>query len=614
MTGGDPGPRWHRRERVIVGMSGAPGGQTVIRCAARIATVTSGEIVGVCVRSSEAPHAPEAVALEAQRRLLETLGGTYLEVTGDDIGEALLQVARAEGATQIVLGASRRSRWSEFVLGSVVNRVVRGAGAIDVHVISSIAPPGERPAAALPDRRRLAALPSRRRVLGAALGVAGLPLLTLTLLRAGAGIDLSAALLSYLAFTVLVATVGGLWPSVVVAVAGFVAGNWFFASPVRTWTVHRVADVLALAVFLATAVVVSALVDLVARRDAQAQRARAEASALARLAATVAASDDPLDHLVADLRRTFELEAVAVLRRVGDGWRVQAFAGAVCPASPDDGTDSLELDSSSVLVLRGPRTPAGDRRILAAFAAQLAVAIDKQALEAEAVRARGLAEANRLRTALLSAVSHDLRTPLATIKAWLTGLLDDDVQFDATATREIVAAAVGEVDRLNGLVGNLLDLSRLQTGVLQVNTRPVELDAVAAAAIDGLGYHSDQVVLELADSLPAVLADATLLERVLANLIDNAVRHSPPGHPCRVRALVAEGVVEVQVVDRGAGIPVHQRRMVFEPFQRLEDRTGGIGLGLAVARGLADALSAELSIADTPAGGTTMVLRLKVAS
>ena len=604
---------WETRERIVVGVSGAPGGQTLIRRASRMAMRGRGDIVGVCVQSAEAPHTPAAVELEAQRRLLEELGGTYREVTGDDIGEALLQVARAEQATQIILGASRRSRWAELMRGSVVNRVIRGAGPIDVHVISSVGPDDDLSQTALSSRPARAALPARRRLLGVALGVAGLPLLTFALLRAGADIDLSTALLSYLAFTVLVATVGGIWPSVIVAIAGFVAGSWYFTPPVRAWAVYHVQDVLALTVFLATAVVVSALVDLVARRAAEAERARAQSTALARLAATVAASNDPLIRLVDDLRRTFDLDAVAVLRRDGDRWHAQACSGEPCPQSPDDGTDSLELDSSSVLVLRGPRTPADDRRVLAAFAAQLALAIDKQSLEAEAVRAKGLAEANRLRTSLLSAVSHDLRTPLATIKAWLTGLLGDDVQFDRHATDEIVRAAVGEVDRLNALVGNLLDMSRLQTGALQVRTRPVELDAVAAAAVDWLGYTSDRVVLELADTLPRVLTDATLLERVLANLIDNAVRHSPPGAPCRVRAGVAGDIMEVHVVDRGTGIPMHERSAVFEPFQRLDDNTGGIGLGLAVARGLADALSAELAIDDTPAGGTTMVLRLKVA-
>jgi two-component system sensor histidine kinase KdpD len=473
------------------------------------------------------------------------------------------------------------------------------------------------PAASEPDAMprvcRHAALPAPRRFLGAIIGVAGLPLLTIVLLHVDADVDLATALLSYVTLTVAVAAVGGIWPSVVIAVAGFAAGNWFFTRPFRTWTVDHGPDVLALAAFLTTAVIVSALVDINARRTAEAQHARAESTALARLAATVAASDDPLTSLVDDLRRAFGLEAAAVLRRDGANWHMQACAGQPCPRRPEEGTDTLDLDTDSVLVLRGPSTPADDRRILAAFTAQLALALDTQRLEAQAVRAEGLAEANRLRTSLLSAVSHDLRTPLATIKAWLTGLLDDDAAFDRDTTHHIVRAAVGEVDRLNALVGNLLDMSRLQTGALHVETQPVEIDAVAAAAVAGLGFRDDQVDLALPDSLPAVLADAALLERVLANLIDNAVRHSPADEPCQVRACVTGEVMEVAVVDHGAGIPTERRRTVFEPFQRLDDHTGGVGLGLAVARGLAEALSADLHIADAPSQGTTMMLHLKVA-
>jgi len=461
-------------------------------------------------------------------------------------------------------------------------------------------------------RRGPVALPLRRRWCGGALAVIGLAVLTTVFRSSGADVQLSTALLSYLALTVVVAAIGGIWPSVFVAVAGVAASNWFVTAPFRTWVVHSVQDLLALGVFLTTAVVISVLVDVAARRAAEAERAGAEATALARLAATVAASDDPLDRLVADLRRVFALEAAAVLREEDGRWIVLACAGGPCPQVPADGSDTLELHPGSVLVLRGPHAPLDDRRILAAFAAQLALALERQRLEAEAIRAEGLAEANRLRTSLLSAVSHDLRTPLATIKAWLTGVLDDDAAFDEDDVHDIIRAAVGEVDRLNALVGNLLDLSRLQTGAVYVHAQPVALDAVAAEAVAGLGYASEQVDLRLPDSLPPVLADGALLERVLANLIDNAVRHSPPSAPCQVQADVIDGRMDVRVVDHGPGIPVDRRATAFEPFQRLDDHTGGLGLGLAVARGLAEALSAELSIGDTPGGGATMTLRLKV--
>jgi two-component system sensor histidine kinase KdpD len=366
---------------------------------------------------------------------------------------------------------------------------------------------------------RHAGLRPRRRTAGAAAGVVGLPLLTVALLRVD-HVELATALLAYVTLTVIVAAIGGIWPGTVVAVAGFAAGNWYFTRPLRTWSVDHVQELLALAAFLTTAVVVSALVDRETRRTSEVQVARAQSTALT---------------------------------------------------------------------------------------------LDKQRLEAQAARAEAQAEANRLRTSLLSAVSHDLRTPLATIKAWLTGLLDDDAAFDHDTTREIVRAAVAEADRLNTLVGNLLDMGRLQSGALHANMQPVEIDAIAATAVAGLGYHSDQVHLLLPDSLPPVLADAALLERVLANVVDNAVRHSPADTPCEVRAHVGGRTMEVHVVDRGEGIPLQRRETVFQPFQRLDDHTGGVGLGLAVARGLTVALDADLRITDTPGGGTTMVLRLQVA-
>lgn len=601
---------WETRERVLVALSGAPGGEAAIRRAARMAMRTKAELIGVYVIAQDGLRGPETAALEAQRKLLEGLGGHYHEVTGDDVSQALLQSARAEQATQIVLGASRRNRWAELTRGSVVNQIIRGSGPIDVHVISPLTPQDDQP---LPKRPRLAALPARRRLLGAAVALAGLPLLTGVLRGAGADADLATALLSYLALTGLVATIGGIWPSLAVAIAGFAAANWFFTPPFHTWTIDRVQDVLALSVFLATATVISALVDLSARRAAQAHRARAESAALARLAATVAASDDPLTHLVDDLRRTFDLNAVAVLSRDGDSWKVQACAGDPCPLTPEQGTDTLDLDHASVLVLRGQRTPADDRRILAAFAAQLALALDQRRLEADAARAEGLAEADRYRTALLSAVSHDLRTPLATIKAWLTGLLDDDVQFGPDTLHDILQEAVGEVDRLNNLVGNLLDMTRLQTGALQLSSQPTDVGAVAASALAALGWPRDRVRIDIPENLPHARADPALLERILANLIDNALRHTPNGQPCMLRASALEDTVELRVIDRGPGIPPDQRDLIFQPFQRLDDHVSGIGLGLAVARGLAEAISAELLVEDTPGGGATMVLRLKAS-
>ena len=237
---------------------------------------------------------------------------------------------------------------------------------------------------------------------------------------------------------------------------------------------------------------------------------------------------------------------------------------------------------------------------------------------ADVARARAEAESlagvDELRAALLAAVSHDLRTPLASIKACVTSLLADDVDWPPEAITEFCRTIDEESDRLTTLVGNLLDMSRLQAGVLSLHSSPVGVDEIVPAALSSLGDRARGGVVEVgvAETLPRVEADPALLERVLANLIDNALAWSPPGVPVRVEAGGGPEAVEVRVVDRGPGIPPAERDRVFLPFQRLGDRStgAGVGLGLAVARGFTVAMAGRLTVEETPGGGTTMVVTL----
>lgn len=429
-------------------------------------------------------------------------------------------------------------------------------------------------------------------------------------------VHLSSVLLLYLLLAVCASAVGGLGPGLVTTVGGFAWGAYFFTEPFFQWTIADSRVVIALAVFVVSTALVSALVDSAERRRSDAERARGESAALARLSAILLDSDDPLPRLVHDLRATFGLQSAAILRRVTRGWELEVGAGGPLPQSVDEGTDSLALTEDLTLVLCGPRVPADDRRVFAAFTAQLAVAVAKRRLAAEAAEAAGLARANELRTALLSAVSHDLRTPLATIKAWTTSLLSEDVEWPEEQRRTMLEAVVSEVDRLNGLVGNLLDMSRLQTGVVEVSRCPVALDDVVAAALAGLQGLDGRVEIDLPMSLPQVEADPALLERVIANLVANAVRLSPGHRLVRLDAGAVEDRVDLRIVDRGPGIPQADRERVFQPFQRLGDRPdgNGTGLGLAVAQGLTRAIGGDVMLEDTPGGGATMIVRLKVAT
>jgi two-component system sensor histidine kinase KdpD len=287
------------------------------------------------------------------------------------------------------------------------------------------------------------------------------------------------------------------------------------------------------------------------------------------------------------------------------------------PQRPEDGAYSVPIGPRELLVVSGTTLSDEDLDVLRSFAAQVTVAVERRRLRADVAAAAGLAEANELRTALLAAVSHDLRTPLASIKASVTSLLQRDVEWTGEATTEFLETIDEESDRLNALVGNLLDMSRLQTGAVQLVMRDVGLEEVVPRALSGLPDRPVPVVLDLPETLPRVKADAGLLERAVANIVDNARTWSPLHEVVRVEAGVVPGRVDLRVIDHGPGIPVDQRDLVFQPFQRLGDnpRNGtGVGLGLAVARGFVEAMGGELTVEDTPGGGMTMVIRMPLAS
>ena len=253
--------------------------------------------------------------------------------------------------------------------------------------------------------------------------------------------------------------------------------------------------------------------------------------------------------------------------------------------------------------------------MLGAFAAHTAIALQQLRLAEEAATAAPLAAADRTRSALLAAVSHDLRTPLSSAKAAITNLLSSDIEWSDEERRELLATADESLDRLIRLVENLLGVSRVQAGAVSVFLRPVGLDEIVPLALDDLGPAGRAVQIQVPDDLPAVLADPALLERVISNLTANAVRYSPKGQPPLINASTLGDWIELRVVDRGDGIPEADRKRVFAPFQRLGDRDNatGVGLGLALARGLTESMGGSLSPEDTPGGGLTMVVRLPIS-
>jgi len=600
---------WETRERVVVAVTGAPTSERLIRRAARMAARAHGELIVVHVRGGRDEGPDAAIASERNRQLVLDLGGTYHEVNGSDVGMAVSQFARAEKATQVVLGATGRSRWAELLSRSVTASVLNELHDIDVHVMRH-REGSTGPLLGRGGRRR--SLPARRQRAGWAIAALGLPALTLILTHARSHIDLSGDLLVFLLLVVAAATAGGAGPAIVAAAGGALAVNWYFTPPLHTYRIDKGENVLALVAFLVVGAVVALLVTRSARQRADAERARAEAGALARLAAEVVVDDDPLPLLLDRLCETLGLDWAEVeTEDDGGAWRPVAAVG-----DPERGghVRTTIVGPGTRLVLRGPTPAAEDQRVLRAFAVQLGAALERRRLRAEADAAAVLAQGDALRTALLRAVSHDLRTPLASIKAAVTSLLQDDIDWPAYATSDFLHTINEESDRLDGLVANLLDMTRLQTGALQVADERVGWAEVVSAAVASLSGPVDALAVRVAEDLPDLLADPGLLERAVANVLANALRYAPAGSRVRVEAGTVGGEVHLRVVDQGPGIEARDRARLFDPFQRAGDQKGmGVGLGLAVARGFVEAMGGSLEAEDTPGGGLTMVIRMPIA-
>jgi two-component system sensor histidine kinase KdpD len=597
---------WPARERVVVALTGGPEGETLIRSGCRIATRgAGGELLAVHVSRSDGLSGASPQMLERQRAMVESLGGTFNTVLGDDVPNALLDFARGVNATQLVIGVSRRGRWQSLLGPGIGATIIRDSGDIDVYVVTHEYMGRGR---AFPSRRR--ALGLRRTMGGWALALAGPPLLTVALANTRDLHGLPSSMLIFLSLAVGVALLGGLWPALVAAVAGSLLLNYWFTPPLYTFDIAELENLFALVVFVVVAASVASVVDLSARRTAQATRSRAEAEMLSFLAGSVIRGDD-LRALLSQLRETFGMQTATLLERVDERgpWRVVMGTGPSAPARPEDAEVDVPVSDNMALALTGRVLPAEDRRVLGAFAAQAAVMLDRQRLAEQAADAQRLAEGNRIRSALLAAVSHDVRTPLASIKAAVSSLRQTDVRWSEQDRAELLATIEESTDRLDGLLRNLLDLTRLQTDTVSPLLRPVGLDEVVPQALTGI--PADSVRLDLPEDLPAVSADPGLLERVVANLVENAVRHGP-GAPILVRADALGDRVELRVVDRGPGVPDEAKERIFEPFQRLGDAHAGsgVGLGLAVARGFTEAMGGSVTAEDTPGGGLTMVVSL----
>jgi two-component system sensor histidine kinase KdpD len=458
-------------------------------------------------------------------------------------------------------------------------------------------------------RGRYRGLSARRQLGGLALAVVLQPLLTLLLDRTVSSLSIEGEVLLYLLAVVVIAVVGGVFVAVAAAIAAAALINWYFVPPLHTFDIAHADQAVALAVFVAVAVIVSGAMEIAARRARAARQAAQQAETLSTLAGADLDETETLRSILDRARVTFAMESVVLKARdheTGEWADVERAGWGSLQALRFD----VPIGRDLRLVGRGPALFAEDQRVLHAFAAAAQTAYEGRRLTAQAREAESIAAADRQRSALLAAVGHDLRTPLAAIKAAATTLRSTDVEWSVADRDALLATVEDSVDRLDGIVGNLLDASRLEAGALSVQLVPVALDEVVAAAVLELG--SAGIEVDVPEDLPMVNADPGLLERVLFNLIDNAVRHG--GGAVEISARAGAESAKLEVTDHGPGVAPDAREQLFVPFRRLDDsNTDGVGLGLAVARGLTEAMGGALVADGASGGGLTMRMRLPLA-
>jgi two-component system sensor histidine kinase KdpD len=611
--------KWEARERVVVAVTGGPESETLVRRASRIASKSSAELMVVHVVRGDGLSGVAAPHMGRVRELAASLGATLHTVVGDDVPSALLDFARDENATQLVLGTSRRSRWARIFDEGIGAAVVQQSGPIDVHMVTH---------AEAHRKSNWSTWSTRHHHAASWLAAAAVPSAICALLVGVLDRYLTVGGESALFFVgvLVVALLGGVAPAALSAVLSGLLLNYFLIEPRHTFTIASPDNAITSLVLLVVAVAVAALVDSAAKRTRETRQASRDAELLMLFAGSVLRGAD-LDDLLERVRETYSQRTVSMLRITADqqDGRVVGCVGESPCVDVDAADTAIEVGPEANgdeywMLMAGRTLPARDRRVLTAVAKQAAGLVRQRELAAEAGKAEAISQADTLRRALLSAVSHDLRTPLAAAKVAVSSLRSDEVDFSDEDTAELLATVEESIDQLTALVGNLLDSSRLAAGALHPDLHPIYLEETVERALVGIsgsttGFRRrglDRVKIDVGDAV--VIADAGLLERVLANLIDNALRYAPDSLVRVTAGQVGERVL-IAVADEGPGIPRGSEEEMFAPFQRLGDHDNslGVGLGLSVAHGFVEAMGGTISATDTPGGGLTVEIDLAAA-
>lgn len=599
---------WEAQERIVVAVNDSPEGETIIKRASRIASRTPGaKLFAVHILNNDGVSASDVAKLTQFETLTESMRGSFHQIAAENIPEAILDFARSVNATQVVLGVTSKGRWKRLLQGeSIASKVTRLSEEIDVHMVT------HEGASAVRGRRFHVSrgLNTKRRLQAILLLAVLLPLLTFLLSLYRGGLNPFSDGLIFLMANTLIAMLGGFVPSLIAALVSTALLNFYFIPPIHTFTIAERNNVIALVVFLADALIISFLVERTATRTQQALEASKESSVLSALAGKVLRGDSGIAGLLENARKALSFSSLNLVYKAGQG-KTESLGVNNSISNQFE----WAINDSLTLVGSGRVLQPQDSRVLEALSAQLELMWERELLSDQASHAAELAEADRMRSALLSAVSHDLRGPLASALASVSSLRNESVNWSDAQRRGLLETAENSLERLNRLIDNLLDMSRLQAGAMAVHFDRVSFQDLLPQVLASIPITSSDLGISYAPNLPEVRTDAGLLERALANLVANALTHgSSQKKPLITLSRHGESV-QVRVIDYGRGIDLSDSTKIFTPFRRLGDVNNkeGVGLGLALSKGLIEAIGGTLILEETPGGGLTVVVDIPVA-
>jgi two-component system sensor histidine kinase KdpD len=592
---------WETRERLIVAVTGTDTDEALLRRAARIASRTGAELMAVHVVNTSGLL--DNADTSSARALVGELDGVFQEIVDEDVARALVAFARSERGTQIVLGASRPRSTLHFT-GGVVEKVLRQARDLDVHII---AVGGERPAK-IRQRRQKREFSWPRVVVALVVTFMSMPLVTWAMTEIRSSLSLSTVFLVYLLVVLALTTWAGAFVGIVAALAASLLENYYFVLPLHTLQVARPDDAVAIIAFFLFAIGASIVVNQFALRSKEAERARVEAQVLARAAATMATSSEDLLPLFDSLRSIFAIPGIALLVRHEGEWTVDLKGGD--PFDTSSANSRFVIDDDHTLVLSGAALDNQDRQLITVFLERVSAGLRSQAALHDEQQHRALEQAQVLRDGLLHALSHELSAPLAIIEANVASLLETDTAWSSEARRSVLVGFEHDVQRITRLVTNLVDLRRLESGLLTVHVDDVDLSELIDRILGNTDVDNHTFDVDVPESLPLLMTDRALLKRVIINVVGNAIRFSPRERPIRISACLSGPLVQILVIDRGPGIDEAQRATLIASSSELYEEPSEAGIALTASAGFLGPLGGQLRFEDTPGGGLTVCIEL----